>query len=61
MNDRKRNQVIEMWNRGKRVGKIARELRVSAEEVTEVIDDLYSNVGIDTQKIREVFKYDHCY
>lgn len=61
MSDRKRRQIIEMWNRGKRVSKIARELRISADEVTEVINDLYSNVGINMQRMREVFKYDHCY
>lgn len=61
MSDRKRRQIIEMWNRGKRVSKIARELRVSADEVTEVINDLYSNVGINIHKVREVFRYDHCY
>ena len=40
--DRKRRQIVEMWNCGKTVRKIARELRVSPMEVTEVIGDLYS-------------------
>lgn len=39
--EKKRKQIIEMWNCGKRVGKISRELRVSGLEVLAVIEDLY--------------------
>lgn len=42
MTDRKRAQVVEMWNCGKTVGKISRELRLEPLQVAEVVSDLYS-------------------
>ena len=57
MTDKKRTQVIGMWENGKTVHKISRELRLEPLQVAEVISELYSQ----KEKEREVFEYDRCY
>ena len=41
MTEKKRNQIVEMWNRGKTISKISRELRLEPLEVAEVVNELY--------------------
>lgn len=60
MTPKKRDQIIEMWSRGKNIHKISRELRLWPLEVAEVINN-FNFQKEKEERTREVFKYDRCY